>query len=111
MERIITTPNNKGFIKKDSKQPFRPWGMNYSNSGRLIEDFWEKDWDTIKGDFREIKSLGDNLVRVHLQYGKFMAACDVVNTQALQKLNQVVKTFSRDRALSGSDGPCLFPPC
>jgi hypothetical protein len=91
MERIIVAPNNLGFITKESKRPFHPWGMNYGNAGRLIEDFWDKDWDILTNDFREMKSLGANVVRVHLQYGKFMATPTQVNPGALKQLQRLLQ--------------------
>jgi hypothetical protein len=74
MERIVLAPDGKSFVTADSKKPFVPWGVNYGNAGRLMEDFWDKEWATIEGDFAEIRQLGGNVVRVHLQYGKFMEA-------------------------------------
>jgi len=90
MERIIVASNNLGFIEKESKRPFHPWGMNYGNAGRLIEDFWDKDWETLANDFGEMKSLGANTVRVHLQYGKFMTSADQANPRALQQLRRLL---------------------
>ena len=45
------------------------WGVNYDHDagGRLLEDYWDDEWDTVAQDFREIKALGANVVRVHLQ--------------------------------------------
>ena len=31
-----------------SGRPYTPWGLNYGNAGRLIEDFWEADWPTFQ---------------------------------------------------------------
>src|SRR5437763_11462145 len=74
MERIVVAPDARGFRTAESQQAFHPWGFNYGNQGRLMEDFWNDDWQTFAGDFREMKALGANVVRVHLQYGKFMSA-------------------------------------
>ena len=41
----------KGFVLAGTGTPFVPWGLNYGNAGRLIEDFWESEWATIDGDF------------------------------------------------------------
>src|SRR5207249_4984507 len=71
LERIAIAPDAHGFIRVESKTPFHPWGMNYGNAGRLMEDFWDDDWETFASDFREMKALGANVVRVHLQFGKF----------------------------------------
>jgi len=90
MERIVVAPDGRGFVKAPSNQPFHPWGMNYGNAGRLMEDFWSAEWDTLAGDFHEMKALGANVVRIHLQGGKFMIAPDRPDREALKQLGQVL---------------------
>ncbi len=90
LERIVVTADGRGFETAQSKQPFRPWGMNYGNSGRLMEDFWNEDWKTLADDFHKLQGLGANVVRVHLQFGKFMDAPDKPNTCALRQLKRLV---------------------
>jgi len=65
--------------------------MNYGNAGRLMEDFWDRDWDTLAGDFRELKALGANVVRVHLQFGKFMKAADRPDVHALTQFRRLLR--------------------
>lgn len=65
--------------------------MNYGNTGRLMEDFWETDWKTFAGDFRELKALGANVVRVHLQFGKFMEAPDRPKAPAMRQFRRMLK--------------------
>jgi hypothetical protein len=90
LERIVLSADGDGFMRAESKTPFRPWGVNYGNRGRLIEDFWEQEWDTVAGDFREIKQIGGNVVRVHLQFGRFMDAPDKPNSTALRQLGRLL---------------------
>jgi len=91
MERIKVAPDGKGFNTAQSRRQFVPWGMNYGNAGRLMEDFWDKDWETLAGDFRKLKEMGANVVRVHLQVGKFMMAQDQANPEALKQLKRLLK--------------------
>ena len=84
MERVIV--RGKHFQFAQSGKKFTPWGMNYGNHGRLMEDFWDPEWETVASDFRELKTLGANVVRVHLQYGKFMTDPVTPNTNALRQL-------------------------
>lgn len=72
LERVQVSQDGHGFVLEPSGRVFHPWGVNYGNRGRLIEDYWSTDWLTVQDDFRKIKALGYNVVRVHLQYGKFM---------------------------------------
>ena len=82
-----------GFVLSEPNRPFVPWGFNYDHdpSGRLIEDYWSKEATTIEEDFREMKQLGANVVRIHLQFGKFMDAADQPNEKSLQRLAWLVK--------------------
>lgn len=91
LERIIIAPDGRGFVTERSRQPFRPWGLNYGNAGRLMEDFWDDDWQTFEDDFREMKQLGANVVRVHLQYGTFMDAVDRPNPRAMKQLARMLR--------------------
>src|SRR6476659_1601777 len=74
MATIRVAKDGKGFVQKASGKKFVPWGLNYDHDakGRLIEDYWADEWPAIEGDFGEMKQLGANVVRVHLQFGKFM---------------------------------------
>lgn len=74
------------------KRPFTPWGFNYDHDrdGRLIEDYWDKEWAAVEEDFKEMKTLGANVVRIHLQLGKFMDTPDKANKGALGKLAELL---------------------
>ncbi|HLJ97376.1 MAG TPA: cellulase family glycosylhydrolase [Gemmataceae bacterium] len=95
LDRIRVAEDGKGFVLAASGQPFTPWGLNYGNAGRLIEDFWDTDWAAIAGDFRDMKRLGANVVRVHLQFGKFMDGPDRPNTKALDRLGKLLDLAER----------------
>ena len=71
MQRIVVAPNSRGFMLAQSHQPFHPWGFNYGRS-HLLEHYWIKHWPTVVRDFHNMKAMGANVVRVHLQYGRFM---------------------------------------
>jgi hypothetical protein len=91
MERIMVATDGRGFVLAESKRVFQPWGFNYGNRGRLMEDFWDRDWQTFAVDFRKMKGLGANVVRVHLQYGKFMSAPDLPNRAAFRQLSRMLR--------------------
>lgn len=95
LERIVISRDGKGFSRASSGQPFRPWGVNYGNAGRLMEDFWEAEWGTIEGDFREIMTMGGNVVRIHLQFGKFMNGPAEPNPRAFDKLARLFTLAER----------------
>ena len=91
LEHVRVSNDHKGFVTTTSGRPFTPWGLNYGNKGRLIEDFWESDWPTVVEDFRKIKAMGANVVRVHLQFGKFMGSADRPNPKALEQLGKLLQ--------------------
>lgn len=93
LTHIRLSPDGKNFICAESKKRFLPWGLNYDHDrdGRLLEDYWNDEWSTVVEDFGEMKALGANTVRVHLQTGKFMNGPSEVNPAAFEKLRELVK--------------------
>jgi hypothetical protein len=95
LEWIQVASEKRSFVQQPSGRPFVPWGVNYDHdeteAGRLIEDYWETEWDKVEADFREIKQLGANVVRVHLQFGKFMDSADRPNAKQLAQLRKLLK--------------------
>jgi dienelactone hydrolase len=93
LEWIQVSKNRRAFVTAASGRRFIPWGFNYDRDykSRLLEDYWEAEWATVAEDFREMKQLGANVVRVHLQFAKFMDAPDRPNEHSLERLTQLVK--------------------
>ncbi|MEO6787194.1 MAG: cellulase family glycosylhydrolase [Chthoniobacteraceae bacterium] len=96
LERVRLSPDGKSFVLAESGAPFRVWGVNYDHdsegeNGRLLEDYWDAEWETVRGDFQEMKELGANVVRVHLQLGKFMSAADTPNEKSLAQLRRLLE--------------------
>jgi hypothetical protein len=93
LEPVRVSEDGKGFVLKPSGRKFTPWGFNYDHDakGRLIEDYWHDEWEAIRGDFAEMKQLGANVVRVHLQFGKFMTAADRPDEKNLARLADLLK--------------------
>ena len=93
MPSIVVAKDQKRFLLGQDGPAFSPWGFNYDHdeNGRLIEDYWEAEWGKVERDFQAMKKLGANVVRVHLQLGKFMEAADKPNAKALARLSKLVK--------------------
>jgi hypothetical protein len=89
---VRVSDDGRGFVLAGTAARFRPWGFNYDHDdgGRLIEDYWQSNWQTVAEDFREMKALGANVVRLHLQLGKFMAGPKRPNARALAQLARLV---------------------
>jgi hypothetical protein len=99
LPRVAVSKDKKGFVLEPGDKPFVPWGFNYDHdeTGRLIEDYWEKEWEKIETDFAQMKKLGANVVRVHLQFGKFMLAADKPNEKALDQLAKLLRVAETNR--------------
>ena len=97
MERIRVSDDRRGFVRADSGRRFVPWGFNYDHDGdgRLLEDYWADEWPTVEQDFAEMKHLGATVVRVHLQFGRFMDAPDRPNAAALGRLDRLLALAAR----------------
>jgi hypothetical protein len=92
MPWVRVADDKQGFVLSDSGKPFVPWGFNYDHGedGRLLEDYWEKEWPKVEEDFQEMKQLGANVVRIHLQFAKFMSGPETVNEANLERLGLLV---------------------
>ncbi len=97
LEVIAVAKGSRGFVHTKSGRPFIPWGFNYDHDepGRLLEAYWEDEWPKVGQDFREMKRLGANVVRIHLQFGKFMIAADQPNVAALKQLARLLTLAER----------------
>jgi hypothetical protein len=92
LEPIRLSKDGARFVRGQSGAEFVAWGCNYDHdeSGRLLEDYWEEKWPTVVEDFKEMKALGANVVRIHLQIAKFMKAPDEPDEAALKQLARLV---------------------
>ncbi len=97
LEPIRVSGDGRSFILANSGKPFRPFGFNYDHdrSGRLIEDYWHDEWKSIEQDFQEMKQLGANVVRIHLQFAAFMESPDKPRQSSLKQLEQLLKLAER----------------
>ena len=93
LEQIRVSDDGTYFVNSESGKRFVVWGVNYDHDtgGRLLDEYWVDEWDTVVEDFQEIKELGANCVRIHLQFGKFMDAADKPNQGACERLGKLVK--------------------
>jgi hypothetical protein len=93
MPWVAVSKDKTGFCMEPSGRPFVPWGFNYDHDreGRLLEDYWEADWPTVEAHFGQMKKLGANVVRIHLQTGKFLDGPDKPNDKALDRLAKLLR--------------------
>ncbi len=92
MPWVLVADDKRGFVLSDSGKPFVPWGFNYDHdeNGRLLEDYWDKEWPKVVEDFQEMRQLGANVVRIHLQFAKFMTNAEKPDEANLDRLGRLV---------------------
>lgn len=95
---IEVAGDGRTFVKAKTGKTFHPWGFNYDHNtaGELLEEYWADRWSTVAGDFEEMKNLGANAVRVHLQYESFMDGPEDPNEAALNRLEKLVDVAERE---------------
>jgi len=93
LERIRVSPDGRYFVRGTGDARFVLWGVNYDHdrSGRLLDEYWLDEWDTVVADFHEIKDLGANCVRIHLQIGMFLDAHRKPDPVALAQLKKLTE--------------------
>ena len=92
MPFVEVAPDARGFRFAGTEKRFVPWGFNYDHdsANRLLEDYWLKEWDAVAGDFREMKALGANVVRVHLQFGRFFPQPEKPDDENVRQLARLL---------------------
>jgi hypothetical protein len=99
MPWVQVSRDRKTFTLESSGKKFTPWGFNYDHDdkGRLLEDYWGSEWATVKTHFHQMKTLGANVVRIHLQLPRFMQGPNKPNARALDRLTKLIKCAERLR--------------
>lgn len=93
LQLVRVSEFNSDFEIAATSGAFIPWGFNYDHdaSGALLEDYWLTDWQRVTQDFAEMKKLGATVVRIHLQFGKFMQTAEQPNEAAIEQLGKLVR--------------------
>jgi hypothetical protein len=99
MPWLAVSKDKKGFIELPAGKVITPWGFNYDHDhqGRLLEDYWEAEWDKVAAHFSQMRKLGANVVRIHLQFAKFMEGPDKPNAKALDRLGKLLQLAEKER--------------
>jgi hypothetical protein len=108
MQPVRVSPDNKGFILVPSNEKFVPWGHNYAAEG--MEDPAERSWQKIRSDFVDLKNMGANVARIHLQFPMFMDGPDKPNAAALKRLGQLLDLAEEQRIYLDITGLACYRP-
>lgn len=91
MQRVRVSDDGSRFVLAESGATFVPWGFNFVGEfGQIVEEYWEDDWPGVEEDFRRMRQLGANVVRLHLQVGTYMTTAEEVDQPALDRLKQTL---------------------
>ncbi len=90
---IEVSTDKMHFVKNGTGESILFWGANYDHdvNSRLLDDYWLDEWDAVVEDFNEMKDLGLNVVRIHLQVGRFLDSATQPNAKALEQLGKLVR--------------------
>ncbi|HWL08438.1 MAG TPA: cellulase family glycosylhydrolase [Planctomicrobium sp.] len=90
---ITVSQDQSGFVYTPGGEPFRPVGFNYDrdDAGRLLEDYWTDEWDVVKEHFSQMKEMGANVVRIHLQLARFMQTQETSDQSSLDRLKKLLE--------------------
>jgi len=95
---LITIASRKLTLRPDGFQSFEniKFGINYYSSGKLWRDFWTNfSEDIIDRDFRKIRELDFNLVRVFIYHDLFVN--DETRESSLKKLRSLINIAQKHR--------------
>ena len=94
LPKIQVSDAGRSFVTATG-EPFIAWGVNYdhdesADGGALLDDYWHTRWSTVVADFKEIKALGANVVRIHLQIGRCMKSADEADPEYLKHYQRLL---------------------
>jgi hypothetical protein len=99
MKPIRVAADGKSFVEAGTNKRFTPWGFNYLGEFRkLAEADWDTNWKRLETDFAEMKKLGCNVVRWHLQFGTYMKEANQVYPEQLARLKKLLD-LARDNGM------------
>ena len=108
---IRTSADKTHFVCDGTDHPFVPWGFNYDHddAGRFLEYYWADDWAKVTNDFREMKVLGANVVRVSPQLCCLMKSPGQPDRDKPRTPGQAGAVGGRERTLPGCNRAWLLP--
>jgi len=93
MELIVVRPDGAGFMERESRRAWVPFGTNYydPNTGWAPKLWRQFDEGRVRTHFDVMQSLGVNCARVFLTAAGFQPTEDKVEEAALGKLDAMVR--------------------
>ena len=95
MQTVRVSADHQSFVLSPSGNRFIPWGHNYAAQG--LEDPAERSWEKIDRDLNDLKKMGANVIRIHLQFPQFMDGPARPNLAAFARLAHLLKLAESHR--------------
>lgn len=97
LERIRVSEDGRDLVLEPSGRRFVAWGFNYDHdrSGRLLHRI-ASDWPVVEADFREMRVLGANVVRIFLEMSFIMPEADAADPAALELVDRLIALATRE---------------
>lgn len=93
MQPIVVSPDSKGFMERESKQCYVPFGTNYydPHTGWAPKIWRQFDAKKVRRHFEVMSELGVNCARVFLTAASFQPDVETIDEKSLKKLDTLVK--------------------
>ncbi len=93
MQLIITRPDGRGFVERDSGRPYIVFGTNYYDPHTgWAPKIWQRfDAEKVRKHFQAMSKLGVNCARVFLTAGSFQPNAETIEEQSLEKLDALIE--------------------
>lgn len=104
LELLRVDARRTGFVGALSGEPFRAWGFNWGGPGAY------RDLGLVRQRFAEMRALGANTVRVHLQFGDLMQSPTRASGRELAHIASIVDAAERERIYLDISGNEVWLP-
>src|SRR5436189_1298264 len=104
LDPLRVNARHTGFVGAGSRHPFTAWGFNWGGPGEY------RDLDAVEDRFSEMRSLGANTVRIHLQFADLMESPTRPSGPALAHLASILDIAERQRLYLDISGNEVWLP-
>jgi endo-1,4-beta-mannosidase len=93
MQLIAMSPDGRGFVERESKRSYVPFGTNYydPHTGWAPKIWPQFDAEKVRRHFEVMSELGVNCARVFLAAVSFQPDVETIDEEFLKKLDTLVK--------------------
>ena len=88
MDFVKLSPDKKSFVLEPSGDRFLPWGHNYGSVDIMLR--LAEEPERVERELAEMKAAGTTVARVHPEMPAFLHGPDQVNSQATERLKQLL---------------------